>query len=272
MYDSRFDYSSGLFSMRINPLFADAGETSGVQNICSGESVNLFDGITGNQPGGTWVQLIPTLGLNGSMFNTSGLAYQLFDFKYIVKDYCLSDTATSKVKVFGPSNAGENGTILACKSDVVNLLNGLSGNVDMGGTWYNPMNQPLDSCYTNVGNFSGQFNYDYITGNGVCPDDTANILVIVQENCTSNIDELNSDEIVLYPNPTDGLLFVKSSFSKDQYSYEVINVEGRVIQHQREVINSLAPQTIDLNSCLNGLYMIRIYNDHFEKTIRVILK
>jgi hypothetical protein len=178
----------------------------------------------------------------------------------------------AKVKVFGPSNAGNDGTILACKNDVVNLLNGLTGNVDMGGTWYNSMNLPLDSCYTNVGAFAGQFNYDYITGNGVCPNDTANILVIVQDNCTSGTDELALDEIAVYPNPTEGLLYVSSSSLEEQYSYEIINVEGRVIQHQNDVITSVAPQTIDLTSCLDGLYMIRIYNDHFEKMVRVVLK
>jgi hypothetical protein len=272
MYDSRFDYSSGSFSLRLTPLFANAGVPTAIQDVCSGDTVNLFEGITGYQQGGSWTQVIPTLGLHDSIFYTAGLGYQIFDFKYIVKDYCLSDTSIAKVKVFGPSNAGNDGTILACKNDVVNLLNGLTGNVDMGGTWYNSMNLPLDSCYTNVGAFAGQFNYDYITGNGVCPNDTANILVIVQDNCTSGMDELALEEIMVYPNPTDGLLYVSSSSLEEQYSYEIINIEGRVIQRQNDVINSVAPQTIDLTACLDGLYMIRIYNDYFEKMVRVVLK
>ena len=59
------------------------------------------------------------------------------------------------------------------------MFDGLNGNVDLGGTWYDPSNDPLPNSQPTASNIPGSYNYDYVTSNGVCPADTALVEVIV---------------------------------------------------------------------------------------------
>jgi hypothetical protein len=207
LYDSGNNYASGPFSISISDLSISAGTSAGVIDVCNGETVDLFDGITGYDEGGTWFETIPTFGLLGSVWNTAGVAFQVFDFQYVVENGCLSDTVISQVHVFGPSSAGNDGTINACKAETINLLSGLSGNVDLGGTWYNPQNVALNSSVVTTSSIPGQFNYDYIADNGVCPEDTANVLVIVSD-CVAGIETISERSILVFPNPSKGNFYL----------------------------------------------------------------
>lgn len=271
MFDSGSTFASGAFSLALTPLTTNAGAFDAIVDVCSGETIDLFTGITGNDLGGTWYEMIPTVGLSGSDFNTAGLAYQVFAFEYVVVNGCSSDTSNAQVHIYGPSNAGNDGTLTVCRNQAFNLLDGLSGTVDLGGTWYNPSNQAIVGNTVTASNIPGQFNYDYITSNGVCPNDTANVLVEVQ-NCTVGLSEIQFTELKVYPNPTLGVFFISNEGSTELLSYEIMDLNGRIINAASNAINGAQATEVDLTGNQNGLYFVRVFNTNGEKTFRITLQ
>ena len=78
--------------------------------------------------------------MNDSLFTSSFLATTSYDFEYEVKYGCAVDTVVATVEIFKASSAGADGVINACKNQPINLYSGVSGNVDLGGDWYDPQN------------------------------------------------------------------------------------------------------------------------------------
>ncbi|MEN9999265.1 MAG: hypothetical protein RI922_2255 [Bacteroidota bacterium] len=265
----------GQYSISMTPINLEAGTFVNVLDACTGTSVVLFDGITGYQPAGAWTaELAPAgTGLTDSLFNTSGLGYQVFNFEYRVTDGCAYDSIVSQVQIYPLSSAGTDGTITVCRNEPVDLLQGLGGNVDLGGDWYNPSNQLMPSSAINASNIPGLFNYDYITGNGVCPDDTANVLLTVDGSCNYlDVQEMTFASMSLFPNPTNGLVYITNEGTSDVFNYEVIDIDGRVIASKANAINGSSTTTIDLTGKVTGMYMIRVYNGNAEKVFRVVLQ
>jgi hypothetical protein len=270
LFDSGSTLTTGSFSIKISILTISAGTPTTVLDVCTGDTANLFDGISGYDLGGTWYETIPTFGLNGSEFYTAGVGFLTFDFKYVIENGCLADSSISQVHVFGPSTAGDDGMIMACKGEVINLMSGLSGTVDLGGTWYDPTNQPLSGFFTTASTIPGQFNYDYIANNGVCPNDTANIVLMVSD-CIADLDELSSTSITIYPNPSNGIITISNTTSGEVFSYELTDMSGRLIKSEEFGIQPFSQSEIDLRDQHTGMYIVRVYNSKEEQLYRVIL-
>lgn len=264
----------GEYSIKMTPIVIEAGTFVDVVDVCTGSSVVMFDGITGYDSNGTWTAEFASVnvGLTDSLFNTSGYADQTYNFEYRVTDGCAYDSIVSQVQIFPLSSAGIDGTLTVCRNEPIDLLSGLTGVVDHGGSWYNPSNQLMPSSYIYASNIGGQFNYDYITGNGVCPDDTANVLLNVDQTCNwLDIDEKYFSSMTLSPNPTNGEVFITNFGNSEIYNYEILDVEGRVIATKNNAINGTTTTKVDLSDKVTGMYMIRVYNTNAEKVFRVIL-
>jgi len=261
-------FTGGNYSIAISEIDLQAGTTTSQQNICVGDVANLFDGISNYDQGGIWTQEIPTLGLQDSLFNTSGLASVVFNFTYTLVDGCAMDDVNASVKVFNKSSAGNDGTITVCRNEPFLLLEGLTGNVDVGGTWYDPQNQPLASNIDTAGNFPGQFNYDYIVNNGVCPNDTSNILLIIDPSCNylAGIEENLANNFNVYPNPTMGLFYVKNP-TNDVLHYRLLDMNQKVVF---EGINSNSVIELNIENYQSGMYFIHLFKDEKEKVIKLI--
>ena len=243
--------------------------------MCSGNAVVLFDGITGNQDGGTWTAELAAVGtgIADSSFNSANLFCQVYNFEYRVTDGCAYDSITSQVHIFPPSAAGPDGTLTVCRNEPYDLLSGLSGTVDLGGTWLNPSSVALPGSTTTASNLPGQYNFVYITGNGVCPNDTANVLVDVLTSCDfNNVNEMYFGTMTLLPNPTNGLVYITNQGSTEVFHYEITDIDGRVIATKKSAINGTSVTEINLNGKVTGMYMIRVFNDNAEKVFRVILQ
>ncbi|MCX6190883.1 MAG: T9SS type A sorting domain-containing protein, partial [Flavobacteriia bacterium] len=263
-----FTSTAGNYAISINEIVLNAGSQGPILSACSGDTINLFNGITGYDNGGVWTQQIPTLGLQDSLFITGGLAPILFSFTYTISDGCANDDVPAKVDVFPPSSAGIDGTLTVCKNEPFVLLAGLSGVVDLGGTWYNPSNQAIGGAIDTASNIPGQFNYDYIVGNGVCPNDTANVLIIVDGSCdyTANLVEL-MNEIKIYPNPTNGNVSI-SLPADGQGALSIYNAQGQLLQSNNILKNG---DVINLVSFTPGMYIFKIvYGDmnYMERIIK----
>jgi subtilisin-like proprotein convertase family protein len=265
----------GQYSIKMTEIVLQAGAFADVINTCTGSTVNLFDGIAGYDNGGVWTAEIPAAGtgITDSLWNSTGLAYQLFDFEYRITEGCAFDSIVAQVDVYEPSSAGDDGTISVCRNEPYDLLSGLNGTADLGGTWYNPSNQPLASSAVVSSNIPGQYNFVYIAGNGVCPDDSALVLVNVDATCNYlNVDEMFFATMTVMPNPSNGVFNVANTGSTEVFNFEVTDMEGRIVLAKDAAINGSTTTEINLTGKVTGMYMIRVYNDNAEKTFRVILQ
>jgi len=246
--------TAGNYTIEISEVDVYAGVEGEVLEICYGESVNLFLGIANYTLGGEWVATSPAVILQNETFNSTDYASQTYTFNYVVSDGCAMDQATSTVEVFAAPSAGEDGTITVCLNEPFVLWNGLSGNIDANGNWYNANNQPLSSAQDTSGNLAGQFNYDYIVGNAACPNDTSNVLVIVDGSCdfTASINE-NTMGVSMYPNPTDGMLFISMEQSGTAV-LELLDMNGKRLN--QTIFDQST--TIDFTAYPKGLYMVKV--------------
>jgi subtilisin-like proprotein convertase family protein len=265
----------GQYSIKMTEIVLQAGAFADVINTCTGSTVNLFDGIAGYDNGGIWTAEVPAAGtgITDSLWNSTGLAYQIFNFEYRVTEGCAYDSIVAQVDVYEPSSAGDDGTITVCRNEPYDLLSGLNGTADLGGTWYNPSNQPLASSAVVSSNIPGQYNFVYIAGNGVCPDDSALVLVNVDASCNYlNVDEMFFATMTVMPNPSNGVFNVANTGSTEVFNFEVTDMEGRIVLAKDAAINGSTTTEINLTGKVTGMYMIRVYNDNAEKTFRVILQ
>ena len=266
-----FDGTSGNYAISIKEIVLNAGVQGEVLKACYGDTVNLFNGIANYQTGGVWTQTIPTMGLQGNMFNTVGLASIPFTFTYTLTDGCANDSSPAEVDVFSPSQAGLDGTITVCKNEPFNLLQGLGGIVDLGGTWYDPTNTPLAGNLDTAANIPGFFNYDYIVGNGVCPDDTANVLVTVDGSCdfTASIGDL-SGSFDMYPNPTTDVLNIVNGMDFSIETIEVLDLQGKVVISMAKGGFENQAVEVHMKNLQTGVYMVRLVGLNKTITNRIV--
>ena len=270
MHDA-FDGTAGNYGIAISEIVLDAGVQGEVLQVCYGDTVNLFNGIANYDLGGVWTQAIPTLGLQGNLFITNGLASIPFMFTYTLTDGCASDSSPAEVDVFSPSQAGEDGAFTVCLNEPFNLLQGLGGIVDLGGTWYDPSNIALAGNLDTAANIPGFFNYDYIVGNGVCPDDTSNVLVTVNGACdfTAALGDL-SGSFEMFPNPTSDVLTIVNEMDFTIESIQVLDMQGKIVIQMAK--GSFANNAIDLSmkSLQTGVYMVKLNGTERTITNRIV--
>jgi hypothetical protein len=150
-------------------------------------------------------------------------------------------------------------------------LEGLTGNVDVGGTWYDPQNQPLASNVDTAGNFPGQFNYDYIVSNGICPADTSNILVVVDPSCDylAGIGELSSS-ILVYPNPTSNVLTLNFGTAISDVDFELFDIQGKAILGEKNISLVNGKHQVNTSILVPGVYMLHINSSEKQYIYRII--
>lgn len=251
---------------------ASSAGTNGTLNVCQTEGlVDLNDIIVKNDELGTWTfSPNPSTIVNDSMFNPQYVPAGIVTVNYITEG-CLQDTASAIITIFPPSTAGLDGIITACKNEPVDLYSGLGGTVNFGGSWYDPLNNVLPGSQIMTGNFPGQFNYVYVTGNGVCPDDTSNIVISVTNCNWLSVAENALEEMSLYPNPSTGVVFIESTFSQGTFSLEITDVNGRTIDTGKNSV-SAGTNSINMSHVQKGTYFFKISNEQSEKVYRIVIQ
>jgi hypothetical protein len=270
MYD-RYDWISGNFSLNVSAINLNAGSAMGLTQICYGTSLDLNSTLTGSNSGGVWSSNIPAANasISGSNLSTVGLGYSIFNFQYTQVDGCASETVLSQVQIMGPSNVGQDGSITACRNQPLDLLSGLNGTVDLNGSWYDPSNILLPSSQITTANSPGQYYFDYIVGNGVCPEDTAEITVIVQDCDWLSIEENELEQISVYPNPSNGMVFIESG-SDENYVLNITDINGRAIHIANNIYNG--KNSIDLTDASKGIYIFKLSTEKTQRVFRVVIQ
>lgn len=267
--------SAGTYSIRLTEIELNAGSSSGIVNACIGDTVNLFDGIAGYEvENGSWNDLAHTSQLiSDSSFATTVLATQTYNFEYRVQLGCAFDSVIAQVEIFPLSSAGQSGSINVCINEPINLTDGLSGNADLGGVWYDPMDNVVTTSFPMSGTVPGQFNYDYIAGNGVCPDDTALVVVIIDASCDwLGLDEEKIEGISVFPNPTTDILNIQSTGNHDALKAQVVDMNGRVVASSIETLTAGGIITLPVNQLEAGVYILKLYNNTVENSFRIVIK
>lgn len=264
-----FNGTQGEFAIMLKEINLNAGTANPTAEICTGEDIVLFTTIAGFDNGGSWSSAIPSVNasITDSLFSSTGLAYQTFDFEYRVVDGCAYDTIISQVEIFAPSNAGLDGTITTCRNQPINLFGGLNGTADLTGQWYDPSNNPTSDNITTL-NFAGNYNYDYIVGNGICPDDTANVVVTVTSCNHLSIDEEIFEGVTIHPNPTAGILFIESGI---QFNMTITDANGRFVSTNTTSV-AIGTTSVDLSTVERGVYFVNLTNGTSSKVYRVIVQ
>lgn len=184
---------------------------------------------------------------------------------------CLEDTVMATFTVFPASSAGIDGTIMACKNEPIDLLSGLHGTIDLDGDWYNPQNIIMPNSQVITGTFPGDFNYDYITGNGVCPNDTSGVVVTVTNCNWLSVEEHALEEVTLYPNPSTGLVYVELASDAPVFNLVVTDINGRVVETGNKTVAN-GVNTVNLSQVQNGIYFFKLSSGDAEKVYRVVIQ
>ncbi len=267
MHDA-FNFTPGNYGISIYEIVLDAGVEGELLEVCYGDTVNLFLGIANYQLEGTWSETTPTLGLNDNLFNTNGLASTMYEFTYTVQDGCASDASNAYLQIYSAPNPGEGGTINVCLNEPFNLVSGISGLVDLDGVWYNNASmETLPSSVDTSGTTGGNFTYTYTASNGVCPDESTTVTVVVNSGCdfTAGIEEL-ATSFEMVPNPTNGQVNITWSANATG-AILIKDLNGKVLQ----TIQTVGQQTtVDLSNYTPGVYLVTLRVGEQVNTQRII--
>jgi hypothetical protein len=132
----------------------------------------------------------------------------------------------------------------------------------------------MASSFVEAGGLSipGLYNYDYIAGNGVCPNDTANVVVDVNAACNwLGLEDQAFEGVSLYPNPSEGIVFIASD-ATGAFDYVVTDAKGRVVTEVKGGVKAAQTTEINLNAVETGVYFIRLSNAQAEKVFRVVIQ
>jgi hypothetical protein len=184
--------------------------------------------------------------LSGSTLYLDSLITGVYGINYLVNDACQSTAATATIFMYEPSNAGIDSAVILCKGQPFDLFDALTGNFQTGGTWYDPNNQTLTSSSIVTGNFPGQFNYDYVMTNGVCPSDSSNALLIVNDCVYIGINELDYNSVTIYPNPASDWLNI--DWNGKVENIIAMDASGRVLSKI-----TISPESQSFNFPLNNI-------------------
>ena len=247
-------------------------DNDSVQVCASSNTLDLSTILNIGQSIGTWNLPNNQNAIDGEILILDSIAEGTYAIQYLVNNVCQSASAIATVELFATSNAGIDGLDTLCKGQPYDLFNALGGNPQTTGVWYNTSNQPLPNSTIVTGNFPGQFNYDYIITNGVCPSDTSNALVIVDDCIWVGLEESSSEAIMLYPNPTEGILNLSIQNPAASYVIEIMDINGRLIYS--DDIKSLqnGKLIVNVDDILPGMYYLNVINSDKRAVISFIKK
>lgn len=176
------------FTSNITVGSVSAGADNSVALCISTDPLlDLTDYISpGGQPGGVW-ELSGNPVVNPTNFDITALPDGPLVFDYILNDpTCGNDTAMITLNIQKQKNAGSDNVLSLCETQTMNVNFGaLLGTFTTGGIWTNSRNLPVN--YTNLTSVDvsslpfGSTIFTYRFDAGICPGDTAELTLIIDE-------------------------------------------------------------------------------------------
>lgn len=246
----------------------------GFVDVCRlDELTNLNDIVVkGQEENGYWsFPSNEALIVNDTLFNVNLVPSGSYDVLWVVVGGCINDTTVATITVFPASTAGNDGTVVACRNQPINLFDGLSGTVDLGGVWYNPSNVPLTGAITTTSNIPGSFNFLYITSNGICPADTSLVEVIVDGTCDHlSLGSEDFTEMTVFPNPATDVLNINVSSNTGVMKIEMSDINGRIVLADASALANSESATLSIAHLEKGVYTLRIFSIEGQRTFKIV--
>jgi len=104
-------------------------------------------------------------------------------------------------------------------------------------------------------NVNGTWNPSAITGTLMMRPAVGDIPIV-------SVNEISDKDINLYPNPSNGVVYLELPQIANKWRYEVFNISGQIIAQ-----DFLQTNSIDLSQSNNGLYWIRLSNPYLSPPI-----
>jgi hypothetical protein len=82
------------------------------------------------------------------------------------------------------------------------------------------------------------------------------------------LNEFNVNDVIVYPNPTNGLITVNTNKSTIE-SIEILDINGKSILNKRFDDNVIQ---LDLSEYSVGVYLLKVYSSENEPTLHRIVK
>jgi len=118
----------------------------------------------------------------------------------------------------------------------------------------------------NANQGSGFIRTDQVEGFALPPENDVSLA-----NCTSlSVDEFNTNDYKIYPNPTSDLLFVKTSKSFGEVVMTLTDLNGRQIFSKK--VNLFDVVELDINQLQSGLYILNIKGQDIDVNEKIIKK
>jgi hypothetical protein len=255
----------------IDICIPDAG-TDGTTDACRVDNtLDLNTVITQGETNGAW-EFLPNQGvISGSDLNLGLLPDGTYDFEYIVTTACTTDTTIATITLYPASSAGSDGTIddNCTNWSSINLTDGLSGSIDLGGSWTNVSGEgDLDgSLWTpSETTLAGSYDFEYVVSNGFCPNDTS-VVTVTLISCLG-VDGNETVRISVYPNPVTDVLTIQN-LSIETGVIEVLDVQGKVVSAV-QVNGVYGNYALDMNNVQRGMYIVRITTETSVQEVRVV--
>ncbi|PKQ44833.1 S8 family serine peptidase [Confluentibacter flavum] len=155
-------------------------------------------------------------------------------------------------------------------NDVIGTLNGtsFSSPILAGGIvclWQALPNKTNAEIMQLVRESASQYNNpDYFLGYGI-----PNLLAALNTELSIDNDEDNPEEILLFPNPSSGEVYLKLPSEEPFWTFSLYDILGRQV-NTFPILDVTDP--IDVSSLLDGLYIVKIESPKISKTFKLIKK
>ncbi|MFN7014220.1 MAG: T9SS type A sorting domain-containing protein, partial [Bacteroidia bacterium] len=231
------------------------------QTICSGNSVTLSANASGGT--GPYTYVWNPGNQTGNSITVSPTSTTTYSVVATDANNCSGSATTTvnvtpiPVTVVTPTNV----TICIGQSTVLTASGGTTYVWSTGGT-----------NATETVNPTATTTYSVIAFNGSCMGNTATATVTVSP-CLSIDEEGVENIVVLYPNPSSGLINIEiGTLKSNNFKIHVFNSIGEIVQVISLNDFSNNRYTVDLSSKANGLYYFTFHyeNEMFTKKVSVI--
>jgi hypothetical protein len=270
---STFTTPYGDFPLQLYDLMAEAG-TGQVIGFCEEDTVNLWNGLTGNDSDlGTWVYPTNPLAVfSDSLLDASYMTLGGTEAYYIMSSTCGADTAIVTLDV---QTMGATGTAIvpfdACNDGSVSLWDGLAGTVNVGGVWNDDTGTGMlsGSTFLATGLPDGTYQFTYTINNGICPESSTTVTVNLSS-CIG-VKEHPALDFTIFPNPNQGSFFVRNNGLTNDFEIQVRDIGGRLVYSRSKTMSGSDALNLSL-SVEAGAYLLSIRSDRGISTYKVILE
>ena len=117
----------------------------------------------------------------------------------------------------------------------------------------------ISQSYTNAPNGS----YAVVITDGICSDTSACATIV-----GVGVEALGSESVYIYPNPNNGSFYVSTNGITD-FSLSLYSIDGRAVM--KGIGIKKENQLINLEKIESGVYIAKITNRKFSKTVQLII-